>query len=78
MIIRVKGTTGRVLEIDTEYNSPIREIKQKIADKQGIPTGVFFLVYGGKVLKDDNLLSDYQNITKDSLLQCVETTIGGI
>ena len=78
MILRVKGTTGRVLEIEVDHNSQISELKQKIADKQGIPSGVFFLVYGGKILKDDKSLSDYQNITKDSLLQCVETTIGGI
>ena len=78
MILRVKGTTGRILEIEVDHDSQISEIRQKIADKQGIPSGVFFLVYGGKILKDDKLLSDYQNITKDSLLQCVETTIGGI
>ena len=78
MIIRVKGTTGKIIEVDVEYNTKIRDFKQKIADKQGIPSGVFFLVYGGKILKDDKSLSDYQNITKDSLLQCVETTIGGI
>ena len=78
MLLRVKGTTGRQLEIEIEYNCPIKEVKQKIADKQGIPSGVFFLVYGGKVLQDDKLLSDYPNITKDSLLQCVETTIGGL
>ena len=47
MLLRVKGTTGRQLEIEIEYNSPIKEVKQKIADKQGIPSGVFFLVYGG-------------------------------
>ena len=78
MILRVKGTTGRVLEIEVDHNSQISELKQKIADKQGIPSGVFFVVYGGKVLKEDFLLSDYPNITKDSLIQCVETTIGGI
>ena len=78
MIIRVKGTTGRVLEIEVDHNSQISELKQKIADKQGIPSGVFFVIYGGKVLKEDFLLSDYPNITKDSLIQCVETTIGGI
>ena len=78
MIIREKGTTGKIIEVDVEYNTKIRDFKQKIADKQGIPSGVFFVVYGGKVLKEDNLLSDYPNITKDSLIQCVETTIGGI
>ena len=78
MILRVKGTTGRVLEIEVDHNSQISDLKQKIADKQGIPSGVFFVVYGGKVLKEDNFLSDYPNITKDSLIQCVETTIGGI
>ena len=77
MILRVKGTTGRPLDVEIYYNSPIKELKQKIADKQGIPAGVFFLVYGGKILQDDKSLSDYPNITKDSLLQCVETTIGG-
>ena len=78
MILRVKGTTGRVLEIEVDHDSQISEIRQKIADKQGIPSGVFFLVYGGKILKDNNKLTDYQNITKDSLIVCVETTIGGI
>ena len=71
MIIHVKSINGRILEIEVEYNSSIKDIKQYIADKEGIPTGIFVLVYGGRVLQDDRLLSDYQNITKDSLLQCV-------
>ena len=30
MLLRVKGTTGRQLEIEIEYNCPIKEVKQKI------------------------------------------------
>ena len=76
MILRVKSINGRILEIECEYNSSIKDIKQYIADKEGIPAGLFFLIYGGIILKDDGLLSDYQNITKDSLLHCVVHTIG--
>ena len=70
MILRVKSINGRILEIECEYNSSIKDIKQYIADKEGIPAGLFCLIYGGKTLKDDRLLCDYQNITKDSLLHC--------
>ena len=70
MIIHVKSINGRILEIEVEYNSSIKDIKQYIADKEGIPAGLFCLIYGGKILMDDRLLCDYQNITKDSLLVC--------
>ena len=76
MILRVKSINGRILEIECEYNSSIKDIKQYIADKEGIPAGLFCLIYGGKTLKDDRLLCDYQNITKDSLLHCVVHSFG--
>ena len=71
MFIRVRGIYGKIFEIEFEYNSSIAKIKQSIADKEGIPTGIFFLVYGGKVLKEEFLLMDYPNITKDSVLNCI-------
>jgi hypothetical protein len=49
MLIRVRGINGRIFEIEIKYNSSIAEIKQSIADKEGIPTGIFFLVYGGRL-----------------------------
>ncbi len=72
MLIRVRGINGRIFEIEIKFNSSIAEIKQSIADKEGIPTGIFFLVYGGIPLKEDILLRDYPNITRDSVLTCVE------
>ena len=72
MLIRVRGIYGKIFEIVIEYDSSIAKLKQSIADKEGIPTGIFFLVYAGKVLKEDKLLTDYRNITRDSVLTCVE------
>ena len=77
MLIRVKSLNGRIIEINIDNNSSIKEIKQSIADKEGIPTGIFFLVYEGRALKEDKFLSDYPNITKNSLLSCVVNIIVG-
>ena len=71
MLIRVRGIYGKIFEIVIEYDSSIAKLKQSIADKEGIPTGIFFLVYGGKVLKEEFLLMDYPNITKNSVLNCI-------
>ena len=71
MLIRVRGIYGKIFEIVIEYDSSIAKLKQSIADKEGIPTGIFFLVYAGKILKEEFLLMDYPNITKDSVLNCI-------
>ena len=71
MLIRVRGIYGKIFEIVIEYDSSIAKLKQSIADKEGIPTGIFFLVYDGKVLKEEFLLMDYPNITKYSVLNCI-------
>jgi len=71
MLIRVRGIYGKIFEIVIEYDSSIAKLKQSIADKEGIPTGIFFLVYAGKILKEEFLLMDYPNITKDSVLSCI-------
>ena len=71
MLIRVRGIYGKIFEIVIEYDSSIAKLKQSIADKEGIPTGIFFLVYAGKILKEEFLLMDYPNITKNSVLNCI-------
>ena len=71
MLIRVRGIYGKIFEIVFECDSSIAKVKQSIADKEGIPTGIFFLVYGGIPLKEDKLLTDFPNITRDSVLNCV-------
>ena len=77
MKIYVRGMTGHIYEIELDANTPIEKLRQEVADRQGLPTDVFFLVFGGKPLKDGTLLSDYPNIIKGSRIQCVEKTIGG-
>ena len=77
MKIYIRGMTGHIYEIDVNASTPIENLRQEVADRQGIPSDVFFLVFGGKPLKDGLLLSDYPNIVKGCRIQCVEKTIGG-
>ena len=77
MKIYIRGMTGHIYEIDVDGNTPIEKLRQEIADRQGLPADVFFLVFGGKPLKDGFFISDYPNIIKGSRIQCVEKNIGG-
>ena len=65
-----------------ETNDTVFLVKQKLQDKEGTPAEMLRLVYNGKQLNDDLLLSDY-NVQKESTLHihapisrlCSSTTI---
>jgi ubiquitin len=76
MQIFFRTLTGATKTIDIDASKKVRDIKQKIFEKDGYPVDQQRLLFAGKQLEDDREIYDY-GIAAESTLHLVLRLPGG-
>eukprot|EP01025_Chloroclados_australasicus_P060987 TRINITY_DN7911_c0_g1_i1.p1 TRINITY_DN7911_c0_g1~~TRINITY_DN7911_c0_g1_i1.p1 ORF type:complete len:322 (-),score=30.43 TRINITY_DN7911_c0_g1_i1:326-1291(-) len=74
--IFVRSLAGRLLTIELPHYCLVTDLKQRIQDKEGTPSGQQRIIFNGMQLEDSNTLSKY-DIQQHSLVHLVLRLRGG-
>lgn len=77
MQLFVKTLTGKTITVDVNEGDTIETLKQKINEKEGIPTDQQRLIFSGKQMEDERTLSDY-GVTNGATMHLVLRLRGGM
>ncbi|KAM6495379.1 hypothetical protein JOM56_008085 [Amanita muscaria] len=72
----VKTLTGKTISVMCASNYTVRNVKEIVQEREGIPPDQLWFIFAGKKLEDDRTLSHY-SITNDSTLHSVLRLRGG-
>ncbi|KAL5507275.1 hypothetical protein ACEPAH_6731 [Sanghuangporus vaninii] len=80
LTIYVKTLTGKTVTVHVEHSddkpATVADVKERVQEKEGIPTVQQTLIFGGKQLANDNTLKSY-DITDKKTLHLVLNLRGG-
>lgn len=65
--LNIKTLDSQIYNFRVDKNMCVSSFKEKIADQVGVPVGQQRLIFRGKVLKDEHLLSEYHVENGDTL-----------
>ncbi len=68
MLITIETLTKKVFPVEVEQNYTVVQLKELIQSTEGIPPDQQRLIFAGKQLEDERLLSDYNIKEKDKII----------
>jgi ubiquitin len=76
ILIHVKTLTGKTININIKVTACVKDVKEKIQSKEGLPLDQQRLIFAGRKLEDDEIL-DHVGIKADSTLHLFLMISGG-
>lgn len=68
--IRVSTLNGKIIPINADFFDTIKDIKDELYKKEGIPQSVQIFIFAGQKLEDEHTLADY-GINAESMIHLV-------
>jgi len=68
--IYIKTTPGKTITLEVQLTDTIKNVKEKIQEKEGIPPSKQLLIFDGEQLEDNLILLNY-NIHNESTIHVI-------